>query len=132
LFVALGNDEGTATVSINLGESFLLFDQLDAAEERFQRGLVVAHRADLKHLIACGIGGLSTVAARRTEGERAAVLLGAANDLFEAAGFSRAPTKDGYDVEAKARELLGDEEARALLARGSALDLEEAVALTLT
>jgi predicted ATPase/DNA-binding SARP family transcriptional activator len=132
LFVALGNDEGTATVSINLGESFLLLDQLDAAEERFRRGLVVAHRAYLKHLIACAIGGLSTVAARRTEGERAAVLLGAANHLFEAAGFSHAPTKDGYDVEATTRQLLGDEEARSVLARGRALDLEDAVALALT
>ncbi len=86
--------------------------------------------------IAVGLDSLGRVAIAEGRGERAALLLGAAEGIWDAVGMSEtgnpfafAPSRsDGLQ---RARRLLGKQRFRELFRRGSQLSLDQAVAFAL-
>ena len=86
--------------------------------------------------IAVGLDSLGRVATAQGRGERAALLLGAAEGIWDVVGMSEtgnpfafAPSRsDGLQ---QARDLLGKQRFRDLFRRGSQLSLDDIVALAL-
>jgi hypothetical protein len=117
-----------------LAEAAWASDEHGRAARYFREALVLASEAADKTSSAYCMQGLAAVAGARSETQRAARLLGAAEALLEAAGTPIYVTAD-HDlhqrVESAAREKLGEKQWTAAWDEGRAMGFEEAVAYTL-
>ncbi|HEX3265644.1 MAG TPA: BTAD domain-containing putative transcriptional regulator [Candidatus Limnocylindrales bacterium] len=133
LLRARGDTANVARALFNLGASELELGRHDKAGERFREGLALARDAGDREDLAWILEGLAALAAARGSGERAALLVGAADAQLVAMGAEHKPyersLRDRTDL-AIAR-LLGSEGAAAGTARGNALALDDAIELGL-
>ena len=117
-----------------LGENELAAGRLQEATALFRESIVIKRELGDRMGIAVGLDSLGRVAIAEDRGERAALLLGAAERIWDAVGMSEsgnpfafAPSRsDGLE---QARAALGPQRFRELFRRGSQLSLEAAVGL---
>lgn len=104
---------------------------LAAAGSVHREGLDHAERTGDPRAVALALEGLAGVAGASGDGERAALLLGAAGAMRESAGGSLPPAErvDVDRIEAAARRTLGAARLGEVLRRGAALSADQAVAL---
>ena len=129
LLLSRGDTANVARSLFNLGAVALRMDRVDAAEARFRESLERSNSAGDKEDICWSLLGLASVAARRREGERAAVLSGAAISLLDQMGAQFKPFERGLHEETAmlATSLLGEEALTAAQERGTQLSLTQAV-----
>ena len=119
-----------------LGEQELASGHLQEATDLFGEAIVLARALGDRMGMAVGLDSLGRVATAQGRGERAALLLGAAEGIWDVVGMSEtgnpfafAPSRsDGLQ---QARELLGKQRFRDLFRRGSQLTLDDVVHLAL-
>ena len=119
-----------------LGEQELAGGRLDEATGLFRESIRLKSELDDRMGIAVGLDCLGRVAVAEGRGERAALLLGAAEEIWEVVGMSETgnpfafapPRSDGLQ---RARDLLGKKRFRDLFRRGSQLGLDEMVRFAL-
>ena len=131
LLRARGDMANVARALFNLGAAELELGGVDVAEGHFLEGLALAGDAGDREDIAWILEGLAAVAGARSDGQRAALLLGAADAQLAAMGADHKPYERSLRARTWARvnDLLGDAAAAAALARGAALPQDEAIAL---
>ncbi|GAA0371234.1 winged helix-turn-helix domain-containing protein [Actinoallomurus spadix] len=96
----------------------------DAARTWHRRAVAAARESPIAVDLADAVTGLAGIAAGDGDGERAALLLGAAVALR---GTTVARDRDADDVAARARDLVGAEAFAAAFARGAAMSRAEAL-----
>jgi tetratricopeptide (TPR) repeat protein len=131
LFRELGMPWGIAAALTNLGEAAYLQGAWDVATACYRESLALARELGNKESIAQNLEGLAAIAGARGHVARAAQLFGAASALREAIGVP-VPAADRALYErmlAQARAALALEAFAAAWAAGSALPLEDAMAL---
>ena len=119
-----------------LGEQQLAAAHLEEATALFGEAIVLSGELGDRMGIAVGLDSLGRVATAQGRGERAALLLGAAEGIWDVVGMSEtgnpfafAPSRsDGLE---QARALLGKQRFRDLFRRGSQLALDDIVPLAL-
>ena len=119
-----------------LGEQQLAAGHLEEATALFGEAIVLSGELGDRMGIAVGLDSLGRVATAQGRGERAALLLGAAEGIWDVVGMSEtgnpfafAPSRsDGLE---QARALLGKQRFRDLFRRGSQLALDDIVPLAL-
>ena len=119
-----------------LGEHELAAGRLDEAAALFREAIVLKRELGDRMGMAVGLDSLGRAAVAEGRGERAALLLGAAEGIWDVVGMSEtgnpfafAPSRsDGLQ---RARKLLGKQRFRELFRRGSQLNLDEMVAFAL-
>ena len=129
-------EEGTSEASV-LGH-YILASHFDEAEKdhagalrEFRRGVSAAYAQGSEWETTFGLSGVARMLAHTGEGERAALLLGAAEGMQERVGMH----PQGPRAEAQRRvievlsDALGEGELQRLRTRGRAMSLDEAVAL---
>ena len=112
-----------------LGEHQLAADHLDAATALFREAIVLKRELGDRMGMAIGLDSLGRVAAAEGRGDRAALLLGAAEGIWDDVGmsetgnpFALAPSRsDGLQ---QARKLLGKQRFRELFRQGSRLGVD--------
>jgi predicted ATPase/DNA-binding SARP family transcriptional activator len=128
-----GDTANIARALFNLGAVALKLGQLDDARNKLHESLELCDVAGDKEDLAWCLEGVAALAAAEAEGERAALLLGAATATLEAMGAALKPFErqlhDG--TEEAARALCGAEAFEAARGRGASLPLEEARRLAL-
>ena len=132
----VGERHMKALAVAGLGEHELAAGRLPEATALFREAIVLQRELGDRMGIAVGLDSLGRVAIAEGRGERAAVLLGAAESIWDAVGMSEtgnpfavAPSRsDGLQ---QARKLLGKQRFRELFRRGSQLSLDEAVPFAL-
>jgi predicted ATPase/DNA-binding SARP family transcriptional activator len=131
LLRARGDMANVARALFNLGAAELELGRAAVAEGHFREGLALAGDAGDREDIAWILEGLAAVAAARGEGERAGLLLGAADAQLEAMGADHKPYERSLRARTWARvnDLLGDAVATEALARGAGLPQADAIAL---
>jgi non-specific serine/threonine protein kinase len=115
-----------------LGEHELAAGHVDEAVALFREAIVLKRELGDRMGMAVGLDSLGRAAVAEGRGERAALLLGAAESIWDVVGMSEtgnpfafAPSRsDGLQL---ARKLLGKERFRELFRRGSQLSLDEMV-----
>jgi non-specific serine/threonine protein kinase len=119
-----------------LGEHELADGRLDEAIALFRQTVVLEHELGDRMGVAVGLDSLGRVAIAHGRGERAALLLGAAEGIWDAVGMSEtgnpfafAPSRS--DGLRDARKLLGTQRFRELFRQGSQLGLDQAVSFAL-
>ena len=119
-----------------LGEQGLHAGDLDRADALFRESIILKHELKDSMGVAVGLDSLARTATAQGDGERAALLLGAAERIWETVGMSEtgnpfafAPTRsDGIE---QTRRLLGKRRFREQFRRGSQLGVDVAVKLAL-
>ena len=119
-----------------LGEQELAGGHLEEATALFREAIALKRELGDRMGIAVGLDSLGRVATAEGKGESAALLLGAAEAIWDVVGMSEtgnpfafAPSRsDGLK---QARKLLGKERFRDLFRRGSQLGVEDAVRFAL-
>jgi DNA-binding CsgD family transcriptional regulator len=119
-----------------LGEQELAGGRLDEAGVLFREAIALKSELGDRMGMAVGLDSMGRVATAEGDGERAALLLGAAEGIWDLVGMSEtgnpfafAPSRsDGLQ---QARSLLGKERFRELFRRGSELSLDQAVRFAL-
>jgi predicted ATPase/DNA-binding XRE family transcriptional regulator len=117
----------------NLAQAALVESDLDAAEAFLLEGVALSlETRDLGNL-AFSLDALAVVATHRNEWERAAVLLGAAENLRRVAGgrvYNYYPPDEAARAKAEsaAIEALGEDSFAAAFAKGNSLSFDEAAA----
>ncbi|MGH3335357.1 MAG: ATP-binding protein, partial [Nocardioides sp.] len=132
----VGERHMKALAVAGLGEQELAGGRLAEASARFSEAIVLKRELGDRMGMAVGLDSLGRVATAEGEGERAALLLGAAEGIWDIVGMSEtgnpfafAPSRsDGLQ---QARKLLGKQRFRELFRRGSQLGLDEAVRFAL-
>jgi predicted ATPase/DNA-binding CsgD family transcriptional regulator len=132
----VGERHMKALAVAGLGEQELAGGHLANATVLFRESIVLKRELGDRMGLAVGLDSLGRVATAEGEGERAALLLGAAESIWEVVGMSEtgnpfafAPSRsDGLQ---QARKALGKQRFRELFRRGSRLGLDEAVRLAL-
>ena len=132
----VGERHMKALAVAGLGEHELAAGRLDEATALFREAIVLKQELGDRMGMAVGLDSLGRVATAEGRGERAALLLGAAESIWDAVGMSEtgnpfafAPSRsDGLQ---QARKLLGKQRFRELFRRGSQLGLDEAVPFAL-
>ena len=132
----VGERHMKALAVAGLGEQQLAGGHLEEATALFRESLVLKRGLGDRMGMAVGLDSLGRVAATEGEGERAALLLGAAEGIWDVVGmsetgnpFSFAPTRsDGLQ---QASKLLGEQQFRELFRRGSRLSLDDVVRFAL-
>ena len=132
----VGERHMKALAVAGLGEHELAAGRLDEATALFREAIVLKRELGDRMGIAVGLDSLGRVAIAEGRGERAALLLGAAEGIWDAVGMSEtgnpfafAPSRsDGLQ---QARKLLGKQRFRELFRRGSQLSLDESVPFAL-
>ena len=117
-----------------LGEQALAAGEHERAAELFAQSLRIKIELGDRMGIAVGLDSLGRVAVAQGDGRRAALLLGAAQSVWDAIGMretrnafaSASSTSDGIQ---RTRRLLGKREFRIEFRRGSALSEDQAIAL---
>ncbi len=121
------DEDGLAVNLHNLGRSELALGRPDRAHEALTESLAIARRLGYREVIAYCLGGFSELAMLAEDAQRAATLLGAADQLFSEIGAIPSPD------EAQAHErvanyivdVLGVERVSELRAEGAAWPLDE-------
>ena len=119
-----------------LAEQALADGHVEEATALFREATVLTRELGHRLGVAVGLDSLGRAAIAAGRGERAAVLLGAAEGIWDVAGMSEtgnpfafaASRSDGLQ---QARKLLGKQRFRELFRRGSQLSLDEAVSFAL-
>jgi non-specific serine/threonine protein kinase len=132
----VGERHMKALAVTGLGEQELAAGRLDEAAARFREAIVLKRELGDRMGMAVGLDSLGRVAVAEGRGERAALLLGAAEGIWDVVGMSEtgnpfafAPSRsDGLQ---QARELLGKQRFRDLFRQGSQLGLDELVVFAL-
>ena len=129
LLRARGDTANVARSLFNLGAVALQLDRLDQAEGQFSESLVLSREADDKEDMCWALVGFGALAAARRHGERAAILMGAAERLLDEMGaafktFERS-LHDGAAT--RAETLLGAQAYAEAHAAGTRLTLTEAL-----
>jgi predicted ATPase/DNA-binding SARP family transcriptional activator len=123
-------NDGIAVSVLNLGRWTLGLGETDAARAYLAEALELGRRLGYREVIGYGLGNAAEIALRSGDPETSARLLGAYDAVFEATGVARAA--DELDrreqLLAEVGERLGRERTEELLAAGSALPPETAVA----
>jgi len=125
---ARGDTANIARSLFNLGSVDLMLNRHTRAHERLDESLALSHEAGDKEDLAWSLEGLAGLAAATGDGERAALLLGAAQSLLEQMGAAFKPFERHLHetTVTRASELCGPETFAALLARGAGMTLDEA------
>ena len=125
----VGERHMKALAVAGLGEQQLAAGHLEEATALFREAIVLKRELGDRMGIAVGLDSLGRVATAEGRGERAALLLGAAEGIWDVVGMSEtgnpfavAPTRsDGLQ---QARKLLGKQRFRELFRQGSGLGVE--------
>ena len=132
----VGERHMKALAVAGLGEHELAAGRLDEATALFRDTIVLERELDDRMGVAVGLDSLGRVAIAEDRGERAALLLGAAEGIWDSVGmsetgnpFALAPSRS--DGLRQARELLGTKRFRELFRQGSQLSLDQAVPFAL-
>jgi len=128
--------EDTANIArslFNNGAVDLMQGRSAIAEERFRESLELARHSGDREDIAWSLLGLSAVELDNGNGQRGALLLGAARRVLSEMSAAYKPFERHLDqqTEERSRALNGDEDHQAAVARGLALGLDEALDLVL-
>jgi predicted ATPase len=131
LLRARGDTANVARSLFNLGAVALMLERLAVARGRFREAVALGREAgDKEDLAWCllGIAGLDAVGG---DGDRAAVLLGAALAVLDAMGAALKPFERRlHDVTAtRGRQLRGDDAFEEARRRGASLEFDEAIEL---
>jgi len=132
----VGERHMKALAVAGLGEHELAAGRLDDATALFQETIALERELDDRMGMAVGLDSLGRVAIAQNRGDRAALLLGAAEAIWDSVGmsetgnpFALVPSRsDGLE---RAGELLGTNRFRELFRRGSQLGLAQAVSFAL-
>ena len=132
----VGERHMKALAVAGLGEQQLADGHVEEATALFREAVVLKRELGDRMGMAVGLDSLGRVATAVGDGERAALLLGAAEGIWDVVGMSEtgnpfafAPSRsDGLQ---RARKLLGKPQFRELFRRGSRLELEDAVRFAL-
>jgi predicted ATPase/DNA-binding CsgD family transcriptional regulator len=132
----VGERHMKALAVAGLGEQQLAVGHLEEASALFREAIVLKRELGDRMGMAVGLDSLGRVATAEGEGERAALLLGAAEGIWDVVGMSEtgnpfafAPSRsDGLQ---QARKLLGKQRFRELFRQGARLSLDEAVRFAL-
>jgi predicted ATPase/DNA-binding SARP family transcriptional activator len=129
----IGANDNVALTLHNLGRGALLEGRSRDAAELLSESLELAWELGYRELIAYGLGGLAELAAGREDAERGAVLVGAADALFEELGVAlAADDRESYESTVRGlTERLGEQTFEKRRAEGRTLELERAVELAL-
>ena len=130
---ARGDTANVARALFNLGASELELGRHDVAGDRFREGLALARDAGDREDLAWILEGLAALAAARGQGERAALLLGAADAQLAVMGADHKPYERSLRgrTEAALASLPGEPPIAETVGRGAALPLSEAIELGL-
>jgi predicted ATPase/DNA-binding SARP family transcriptional activator len=134
LLRTLGDTANIARSLFNLGAVDLMVGRFTSAAERFSESLALSDEAGDKEDLAWCLEGLAGLSAATGVGDRAALLLGAAQSLLEQMGgdfkpFERRLHETSRD---RASALCGADEFATLAERGASLGLAEVVELAQT
>lgn len=131
LLVARGDTANIARSHFNLGAAALMLDEHETAERHFHEGLDLADETGDQEDLAWCLEGLAAVAVRRSDGERASVLVGVASALLERMGADFKPFERHLHEQTsiRAEGLCGPARHRDALERGASLALSEALAV---
>ena len=132
----VGERHMKALAVAGLGEQELAAAASTEATALFREAIVLKRELGDRMGMAVGLDSLGRVATAEGRGERAALLLGAAEGIWDVVGMSEtgnpfafAPSRsDGLQ---QARRLLGKQRFRELFRRGSQLSLDDAVRFAL-
>jgi tetratricopeptide (TPR) repeat protein len=129
LLEARGDAANVARSLFNLGAVALKLGRLRAADGRFRESLSVAEQVGDTEDIAWCLEGYAAIAAAERDGERAALLLGAARALLEGIGAQFKPFERALDEQTRAEaiRLVGEEAVAEAVAKGASLALADAV-----
>jgi tetratricopeptide (TPR) repeat protein len=122
-----GDEDGVAVNLHNLGRSELALARSDRALEALRESLAIARRLGYREVIAYCLGGFAELAMLEGDAPRAAILLGASEDLFSEIGAIRSPDEDEAQrrVSAYIVDALGADRVGELRAEGAALTLDQ-------
>jgi predicted ATPase/DNA-binding SARP family transcriptional activator len=129
LLEARGDAANVARSLFNLGAVAFKLGRLQAADGRFREGLSVAEQVGDTEDIAWCLEGYAAIAAAAGDGERAALLLGAAGALLDGIGAEFKPFERALDEETRAEaiRLVGEAAVAEAASRGARLPLADAV-----
>jgi predicted ATPase/DNA-binding SARP family transcriptional activator len=129
LLKARGDAANVARSLFNLGAVALKLGRLPAADARFRESLSFAQQVGDTEDIAWCLEGFAAIAAAERDGERAALLLGAAGALLEGIGAEFKPFERALDehTRAEAARLVGEEAVAEAMAKGAHMALVDAV-----
>ena len=124
-----GDTANIARSLFNLGAVDLMLGANDAADGRFRESLELARIADDKEDLAWCLEGFAALAASRGEGERAAMLLGAAGALLARIGADYKPFERRLheSTEAAARAACDPGGFSKAIEQGASLSMDEAL-----
>jgi tetratricopeptide (TPR) repeat protein len=130
----LGDTANIARSLFNLGAVDLMVARFTSAAERFSESLALSDEAGDKEDLAWCLEGLAGLSAATGGGDRAALLLGAAQSLLEQMGGDFKPFERRLHETTRdqASALCGADELATLAERGASLGLVEAVELAQT
>jgi predicted ATPase/DNA-binding SARP family transcriptional activator/Tfp pilus assembly protein PilF len=113
----------------NLGAVALKLGRLQDADARFRESLSFAEQVGDTEDIAWCLEGFAAIAAARRDGERAALLLGAAGALLAGIGAEFKPFERALDehTRAEAARLVGEDAVAAEVAKGASMALVDAI-----
>jgi predicted ATPase/DNA-binding SARP family transcriptional activator len=124
----LGDTSNIARSLFNLGAVDLMLGRLDEAGTRFAESLALSQQAGDKEDLAWCLEGLAGLAAATGRGERAALLLGAAESLLGQMGATFKPFERRlHETTVERAAALCDGSFGELVERGARLSLAEAV-----
>jgi predicted ATPase/DNA-binding SARP family transcriptional activator len=134
LLRARGDTANVARALFNLGASELELGRFEIAGAHFREGLVLARDAGDREDLAWILEGLGALAAARGAGERAALLLGAADAQLTAMGADHKPYERSLRdrTERALAALPGNPPIVETVARGAAMPPAEAIQLGLS
>ena len=124
----LGDRWGSALALTNVAVAKLQLGQLEDAAEDLRRALRESLGVGHRMIVAMCVETSVSVASRRQAHHDAAVLVGAANSIYEQLGS----TRDGFEQSifakdaAESRSVLGDDAFAADVARGTAVSFDDA------
>ncbi len=126
-----GDTANVARSLFNLGAVALMLDRLPVARDRFREALALGQAAGDKEDLAWCLLGIAGLGAVGGDGDRAAMLLGAAVAVLDAMGAALKPFERRlHDTTAvRARQLCGNGAFDDARRRGADLELDEAIQL---
>ena len=129
LLRARGDTANVARSLFNLGAVALMTMRLVEADARLSESVVLSRQLEDKEDLAWCLEGFAGLAAARQEGERAAVLLAAADTLLSEIGADFKPfERQLHDsTEASARDLCSEEVFAEATRKGAAMTLDQAL-----
>ena len=131
LLRARGDTANVARSLFNNGAVDLMLDRVAAAADRFHESLALCRTTGDREDSAWSLLGLAATNIATGDGERGAILLGAARTVLTQMGADFKPFERHLDetTEERSRALLGTAGHEAALRRGSSMTLDEALDL---